>query len=93
VDSLINFATLKDWAPGTFVALIVLMILTDQMVLKYRLTKVEKQRDKWQELALELLGVAKTQIEANESAVETIDKRLPTPDSVSAVVKKITGRE
>jgi hypothetical protein len=42
---------------------------------------------------LELLGVAKTQIEANESAVETIDKRLPTPDSVSAVVKKITGRE
>lgn len=89
MDSIINLATLKDVGPTSLVIFICLMILSDQLVLKRRLTAVEKQRDKWQQIALDLLGVANKMTSVNETAVETIDKRLPTPETVTEVVKQI----
>ena len=89
MDGLIDFATLKDWGPGTFVVFICLMILTGQLKLKRDFKEVERQRDEWQRLALSMLGVTKTQVEANEQATRIIDKRLPTPEVVTEIVKQV----
>jgi hypothetical protein len=91
MEQLFNSASLNDWGPKTFVALIILMILTDQLVLKTRLKKVEKERDEWKNIALGLLGVANRAVVANETAVKTIDARLPPTELVAEVFEKVIG--
>lgn len=94
MDSVTSLASVKDWGSGTFVAFIIIMMLTDRLIWRGRLTTAEKQRDEWQKLALNLLGVANRMTEVNEHAVQTIDQGLPKPetveDIVSAAIRKVT---
>lgn len=67
-----------DLAPGGFVALIVLAILTDKLIWHTRLTKVEKERDRWQQVALNALGVA-DKLTVHSEVTTAIVASLPDP--------------
>lgn len=76
---------LKAWSAGAFVALIILAMLTDTLVWGGRLRRTEKERDRWQTMALELLGVTDRMTGAAETVNEILDKRLPETDAATTV--------
>lgn len=84
-------AAAKNIGAGGFVAFIVFMMLTDRLVWRGRLTKVEKQRDDWQRLALDLLGVADRMTSANEHALTVVDTKLPPQDLVAKALERTVG--
>lgn len=47
-----------DWSATGLLVLVFLSVLTDRLVWHTRLSKVESDRDRWQKVALEALGVA-----------------------------------
>lgn len=81
--------SLGDFSAGTFVVLIVLLILSDRLVWHGRLTKVEKQRDRWEGIALTALGVADKMTVQAEVTNEIIT-RLPDPAVADAVAQTDT---
>jgi len=49
---------LTDLGSTTLLAVVFLAVLTDKLVWHTRLAKLEKDRDRWQQVALNALGVA-----------------------------------
>lgn len=48
----------QGWGATGLLGLAVLLVLTDRLVWHTRLTKLEAERDRWQDTALRALGVA-----------------------------------
>jgi hypothetical protein len=70
----------RDVGAGTFVGLIILALLTDKLVWGARLTKAEAQRDRWEQIALRALGVARDLTVQAEVTNEVLT-RLPDPNA------------
>lgn len=58
--------------------LVFLAVLTDKLIWHTRLHKVEKQRDDWQKIALDALGVA-DKLTVQGEATTAFMARLPDP--------------
>ena len=67
-----------DLGAGGIVVLVVLLILSDRLVTRRRLTEVQEDRDKWQAIALKSLGITETLTVSSEVTAEVLS-RLPDP--------------
>ena len=70
--------SLTDLSAGTFVALIVVLLLSDRLVWHTRLKKIEKERDRWEGIALTALGVA-DKLTVQAEVTNEVLTRLPDP--------------
>jgi hypothetical protein len=88
VESFFEAATLKDIGASTLLLGVVIAVLTDRLVPGRRLRAEQKRADTWQQMTLDLLGVANRMTKANETAVEIVDQKLQ-PDLVAEAIKRI----
>lgn len=58
--------------------LVVLLVLTDKLIWHKRLTKVELERDRWQQVALDALGVA-DKLTVQGEVTTALVAQLPDP--------------
>ena len=85
---LFELSTLKDIGAGGVLLGVVIAVLTDRLVPGRRLRAAEARADTWQQMTLDLLGVATRVVSTNEAAVETIDTKLH-PDLVAEAIKRV----
>lgn len=74
----IALPSLTDLSSGTFVALIILLLLSDRLVWHTRLKKAEQERDRWEGIALKALGVA-DKLTVHAEVTNEVLTRLPDP--------------
>lgn len=70
--------SVRDFSAGSFVALIVVLLLSDRLVWHTRLKKAEAQRDRWEGIALKALGVA-DKLTVQAEVTNEVLTRLPDP--------------